>query len=61
MNNSEFVENGKLTEKGLTELRNSMPHTDLSSFEQDPDINKLGDLFTVNSVVNFVEMKLNAA
>ncbi len=61
MNDSEFVENGKLTEKGLTELRNSMPHTDLSSFEQDPDINKLGDLFTVNSVVNFVEMKLNAA
>jgi acyl carrier protein len=61
MNNSEFVENGKLTEKGLTELRNSMPHTDLSSFEKDPDINKLGDLFTVNSVINFVEMKLNAA
>ncbi len=61
MSNSEFVENGKLTEKGLTELRNSMPHTNLSSFEKDPDINKLGDLFTVNSVVNFVEMKLNAA
>jgi acyl carrier protein len=61
MGNSEFVVNGKLTEKGLTELRNSMPHTDLSSFEKDPDINKLGDLFTVNSVVNFVEMKLNAA
>jgi acyl carrier protein len=61
MNNSEFVSNGKLTEKGLTELRNSMPHTDLSSFEEDPDINKLGDLFTVNSVVNFVEMKQNAA
>jgi acyl carrier protein len=61
MNNSDFVANGKLTEKGLTELRNSMPHTDLSSFEKDPDINKLGDLFTVNSVVNFVEMKQNAA
>jgi acyl carrier protein len=61
MNNSEFVADGKLTEKGLTELRNSMPHTDLSSFEKDPDINKLGDLFTVNSVVNFVEMKQNAA
>jgi acyl carrier protein len=61
MGNSEFVANGKLTEKGLTELRNSMPHTDLSSFEKDPDINKLGDLFTVNSVVNFVEMKQNVA
>lgn len=61
MNNADFVSNGKLTEKGLAELRDNMPHTDLSEFEKDPDINKLGDLFTVNSVVNFVEMKLNAA
>ena len=60
MNNSELVENGKLTDKGLEELREGMPHTDLTNFEKDPDINKLGDLFTVNSVVNFVEMKLNA-
>jgi len=61
INNSEFVKDGKLTEAGLTELKNAMPHTDFSSFENDPDINKLGDLFTVDSVVNFVELKLNAA
>jgi len=61
MNNAEFVSNGKLTAKGLAALRDNMPHTDLRQFEKDPDINKLGDLFTVNSVVNFVEMKLKAA
>jgi acyl carrier protein len=61
MNNSEFVHNGKLTEKGLAELRDKMPHTDLTSFENDPDINKLGDLFTVNAIINYVEGKLNAA
>ena len=61
MNNADLVSNGKLTEKGLAELKAAMPHTDLTSFENDPDINKLGDLFTVNSIVNFVEMKLNAA
>ncbi len=61
MNNSEFIHNGKLTEKGLTELRGKMPHTDLSEFEKDPDINKMGDLFTVNAIVNYVENKLNAA
>ncbi len=61
MNNAEFVSNGRLTAKGLAALRDNMPHTDLRKFEKDPDINKLGDLFTVNSVVNFVEMKLNAA
>ncbi len=61
MNDPEFVNNGKLTEKGLTELRDKMPHTELGTFENDPDINKLGDLFTVNAIVNYVEMKLNAA
>ncbi len=61
MNDSEFVHNGKLTEKGLAELRERMPHTDITAFESDPDINKLGDLFTVNAIVNYVEGKLNAA
>ena len=58
MNNPDFVNNGKLTEVGLAELKNKMPHTDLAAFESDPDINKLGDLFTVNAIVNFVQTKL---
>lgn len=61
MNNAEFIQNGKLTEKGLAELREKMTHTDLSEFEKDPDINKLGDLFTVGAIVNYIESKLNAA
>ena len=61
MNNSDYVHNGKLTEKGMAELRDKMPHTDLTSFETDPDINKLGDLFTVNAIINYIEGKLNAA
>jgi acyl carrier protein len=61
MNDSEFVHNGKLTEKGLAELRDKMPHTDITGFVDDPDINKLGDLFTVNAIVNYVEGKLEAA
>jgi acyl carrier protein len=61
MNNSEFVHNGKLTDKGLTELRLKMPHTNLATFENDPDINKLGNLFTVGAIINYVENKLNAA
>jgi acyl carrier protein len=59
MNDSELVHNGKLTEKGLTALRENMPHTDITTFEKDPDINKLGDLFTVNAIVNYIEGKLN--
>jgi len=60
MTNPEFVNNGKLTEKGLAEIEAKMPHTDFASFESDPDINKLGNLFTVNSIVNYIETKLNA-
>jgi len=61
MNNLEFVSNGKLTEKGMAELKDKMPYTDFSAFENDPDINKLGDLFTVDVIVNYVGTKLNDA
>lgn len=61
MTNPDFVSNGKLTEKGIAELKDKMPHTDLADFAEDPDINKLGDLFTVDSIVNFVEIKLSKA
>jgi acyl carrier protein len=61
LNNPELVSNGKLTEKGLTELRENVPHTDLTGFEDDPDINKLPDLFTVNAIVNYIDGKINAA
>ena len=61
MSNPDFVSGGKLTEKGLTELREKMPHTDISDFENDPDVNKMADLFTVSSVVNFIDIKINNA
>ena len=46
LNNPEFVSAGKLTDKGLAELKARMPHTDLSDFEADPDVNKIADLFS---------------
>ncbi|HDS83644.1 MAG TPA: acyl carrier protein [Phycisphaerales bacterium] len=59
LNNPEYVSGGKVTEKGLAELRAKMPHTDLSEFEADPDVNKIADLFTVQAIVNFIESKVN--
>ncbi len=61
MDNPKFVENGKLTEKGLSELKSKMPHIDISGFENNPNVNKLGDLFTVGMIVNFVETRLQPA
>ncbi len=59
MSNPEFVSSGKLTEKGLAELKAKMPHTDLADFQDNPDVNKIADLFTVDSIVNFIQTKLD--
>src|ERR1043165_1314094 len=58
LNNPEYVESGKMTSKGLAQLRQSMPHADLSDFERDPDINNIRNLFTVRTIVNYVERKV---
>jgi acyl carrier protein len=60
LSNKEYISNGKLTPKGLEELKKRMPHTDFSEFANDPNINKIGDLFTVDSLVNYVDLKLNS-
>src|SRR5438132_10769253 len=44
----DFVQNGKVTDKGLSELRTRMPFADLSQFEKDPELGHLSDLFTVD-------------
>jgi acyl carrier protein len=59
MGNPDFVQNGKLTPKGIAELKSKMPHAALGDFEKDPDINKLGDLFTVGSIISYLERKVN--
>lgn len=60
ISNPDYIDGGKVTAKGLEEFKARMPHTDFSSFEADPDVNKIADLFTVDSIVNFIEQKLQA-
>ena len=57
--NPEFVQNGKMTPKGIAELKTRMPFADLSKFELDPDINKFRDIFTVDALVKYVMTKVN--
>jgi len=58
-NNPEYVQDGKLTPAGLEQLKTSMPHADFSEFEQDPDINKMAELFKVQTIINYVVGKIN--
>jgi acyl carrier protein len=59
LNNSEYVHDGKLTAAGLTQIKASMKHVNFTEFEKDPDVNKISDLFTVESIVKYVERKVN--
>lgn len=56
--NPEYVSNGRMTPMGLAELKTRMPFADLSAFEKDPDVNKFRDVFTVQTLVNYVMGKL---
>lgn len=58
LGDSELVEDGKVTATGLAKLKEQMPHVDFSEFENDPDINKMGDLFRVSSIIGYIETKL---
>jgi len=58
-NNQAFVANGRVTPAGMAELKKRMPHMDFSELEKDPDINKMQ--FTVNTIVNYLDTKLNGA
>src|SRR5436309_15003234 len=56
----EFVQDGKVTPKGMAELRTRMPYADLTRFERDPNFEGLRDLFTVELITRYVQGKLGA-
>ena len=60
LNNPDYVSNGKFTAAGLTQIKKAMPHAYCSSCETDPDVNRMPDLFTVKTLVNYIEAKLAA-
>lgn len=55
---SGFVADGKVTEGGIAQLREKMPHADIDAFAADPQVSKLPDLFTVNMMCKFLASKL---
>src|SRR4029450_7769578 len=56
----EFVKDGKVTAKGLSELRTKMPYANLAEFEKNPTLEGISDLFTVDLIVSYIESKLAA-
>ena len=60
LSSPEYVKDGKLTDDGLTVLREKMPHADLKQFEANPLVSELGQLFTVGMIVGYVSDRLEA-
>jgi acyl carrier protein len=56
----EFVQDGRVTDKGIAELRARMPFADLSSFEKNPELSAISDLFTVEMIARYIQGKLGA-
>ena len=54
----EFVQEGKVTDRGMGELRSRMPFADLSGFDRDRRLNAVSDLLTVDLVARYVAWKL---
>jgi acyl carrier protein len=55
-----YVRDGRVTPEGLAALKQRLPHADFSGFSKDPQVSKVGEIFTVNTLVNFVQKKLAA-
>jgi acyl carrier protein len=56
----ELTHDGKLTDKGLAELKQRMPYADLSEFAKNPEVERILDLYTVEMLVQYVSGKLTA-
>jgi acyl carrier protein len=54
----DFVQEGRVTEKGMGELRTRMPFANLNGFDHDRKVSAVPDLFTVDLVARYIAWKL---
>ncbi len=57
----EYVEDGKVTAKGLSLLKERVPHFNFAQLEADPSVENVAKIFTVDALVTFCDQKLQAA
>lgn len=53
-----YVQDGKVTDKGISELKAKMPHFDFTPVEQDRSVKSVVKIFTVDAIVSFCQRKL---
>lgn len=58
LQDARYVQDGKVTDEGLVELKKKMPFADFTNFEADRAVEKVAGIMTVDSLVKFVMAKL---
>ncbi|MBP90435.1 MAG: acyl carrier protein [Planctomycetaceae bacterium] len=58
LTSAEYVQDGKVTDAGVAELKKRMPFADLTKFEANPVVQDFGNLLTVNDLCRYVETKV---
>ncbi len=58
LTNSEYVQEGRITEEGLEQLRKRMPFAQLDEFAKNPVVQDFANLLTVADMCRFVESKV---
>ena len=56
-----YVADGKVTDEGMALLRQRLPYADLDGFDASRNVDEFSNVFTVQTLVDFVTTKLEAA
>lgn len=52
------IEDGKLTEKGLAQVREKLSSLDISKLEKNPRVSQISNLFTVKMIADYMKSKV---
>lgn len=61
LTSADFVQDGKVTNEGIEELKKRMPFADLRNFEENPVVQDFGNLLTVSDMCRYVENKVGVS
>ena len=61
LTSADFVQDGKVTNEGIEELKKRLPFADLRNFEENPVVQDFGNLLTVSDMCRYVENKVGVS
>ena len=58
LNDPQYVTDGRVTDKGIEELKQRLPYAKLDEFESSRNVDEFPNIFTVDTIVRFAQAKL---